>query len=106
MRNPDYWKKGKPYLDAIDWRVIANRSTRILAFVAGEFDMTFVARPHRCRCMKDVQSQAPKAICELQPTNNVSTNLIVNRDGAAVQRSEDPQGAWRWRSTARPSSTS
>ena len=41
VRNPDYWKKGKPYLDGIEWKVIENRSTRILAFVAGEFDMTF-----------------------------------------------------------------
>jgi peptide/nickel transport system substrate-binding protein len=78
VRNPDYWKKGKPYLDAIDWRVIPNRSTRILAFVAGEFDLTFdsdVTVP----LLKDVASGAPKAICGLRPTG-VSTNLIVNRD--------------------------
>ena len=25
VRNPDYWKKGRPYLDAIDWKVIENR---------------------------------------------------------------------------------
>jgi peptide/nickel transport system substrate-binding protein len=78
VRNPDYWKKGRPYLDAIDWRVIPNRSTRILAFVAGEFDLTFdsdVTVP----LMKDVASGAPKAICGLRPTG-VSTNLIVNRD--------------------------
>ena len=77
-RNPDYWKKGKPHLDAIDWRVIPNRSTRILAFVAGEFDLTFdsdVTVP----LMKDVASGAPKAVCGLRPTG-VSTNLIVNRD--------------------------
>ena len=43
VRNPDYWKKGRPYLDAIEWRVIENRSTRILAFIADEFDLTFVA---------------------------------------------------------------
>ena len=49
VRNPDYWKKGRPYLDAIEWRIIANRSTRILAFVAGEFDMTFTTTsPSRC----------------------------------------------------------
>src|SRR5262249_18792550 len=41
VRNPDYWKKGKPYLDGIEWKLIENRSTRILAFQAGEFDMTF-----------------------------------------------------------------
>jgi peptide/nickel transport system substrate-binding protein len=78
VRNPDYWKKGRPHLDAIEWRVIPNRSTRILAFVAGEFDLTFdsdVTVP----LMKDVASGAPKAICGLRPTG-VSTNLIVNRD--------------------------
>jgi len=75
-RNPDYWKKGKPHVDAIEWKVIENRSTRILAFVAGEFDMTFgtdVTIP----LLKDVTSQAPKAVCELAPTY-VSSNLIIN----------------------------
>ena len=78
VRNPDYWRKGQPYLDGIDWRVISNRSTRALAFVAGEFDMTF-SLDFTVAITKDVQSQLPKAICELQPTNN-SFNLIVNRE--------------------------
>ena len=30
VRNPDYWKKGRPYLDAIDWKIVPNRSTRTL----------------------------------------------------------------------------
>jgi peptide/nickel transport system substrate-binding protein len=80
VRNADYWKKGKPYLDGISWKVVENRSTRILAFVAGEFDMTFptdVTVP----LLKDVVSQAPAAICELVPTY-VSSNLIVNREVA------------------------
>jgi peptide/nickel transport system substrate-binding protein len=76
VRNSDYWKKGKPYLDGIEWKVIENRSTRILAFVAGEFDMTFSADV-TIPLLKDITSQAPKAICELAP-NYVSTNLIVN----------------------------
>ena len=80
VRNPDYWRKGHPYLDGIDWRVISNRSTRALAFVAGEFDMTF-SLDLTVAITKDVQSQLPKAICELQPTNN-SFNLIVNREVA------------------------
>jgi len=80
VRNTDYWKKGKPYLDAIEWRVIDNRSTRILAFVAGEFDMTFptdVTIP----LLRDVTSQAPKAVCEVAP-RYVASNLIVNREVA------------------------
>ena len=77
-RNPDYWKKGLPYLDGIEFTIIPNRSTAILAFVAGKFDITFpteVSIP----LLKDVKSQAPNAICDLEPTN-VSTNLIINRD--------------------------
>jgi len=79
-RNPDYWKKGRPDLHAIEVRVIASRSTRILAFVSGEFDMTYdtdVSIP----LMKDVQSQAPKAICQLRPTG-VYVNLLVNSEAA------------------------
>jgi peptide/nickel transport system substrate-binding protein len=80
VRNPDYWKKGRPYVDAIEWRIIPNRSTRILAFIAGDFDMTFnndVTIP----LLKDVQSQAPKAICEVT-TQYVNRNLIVNQESA------------------------
>ena len=77
-RNPDYWKTGRPYLDGIEYTIIPNRSTAILAFIAGKFDMTF---PYQVTIplLKDVKSQAPQAVCKVAPTN-VSTNLIVNRD--------------------------
>lgn len=77
-RNTHYWKKDRPYLDGIEFTIIPNRSTQILAFIAGKFDMTFpteVSIP----MLKDVKSQAPQAICKLAPTN-VNVNLIVNRD--------------------------
>ena len=77
-RNPDYWKPGLPYLDAIEYRIIASRATRMLAFVAGKFDMTYptdVSVP----LLKDIRSQAPQAQCIMRPTA-VSTNLIINRD--------------------------
>jgi peptide/nickel transport system substrate-binding protein len=86
IRNPDYWRKGHPYVDAIEWRVISNRSTRVLAFVAGEFDMTF-SLDLSVALMRDTQLQAPKANCELQ-MNNGTANLIVNRDRAPFS---DPQ---------------
>jgi peptide/nickel transport system substrate-binding protein len=77
-RNPRYWKPGRPYLDGIEWTIIQNRSTAVLAFIAGKFDMTFpfgLSVP----LMKTVKKDAPDAICELAPANQ-STNLIVNRD--------------------------
>ena len=77
-KNPDYWKPGRPYLDGVEMSIIGNRSTRVLAFVANEFDLTFVA-DITVPLIADVTSRAPKAICQLAPTS-VSTNLIVNRN--------------------------
>ncbi|MBV9152180.1 MAG: peptide ABC transporter substrate-binding protein [Alphaproteobacteria bacterium] len=77
-KNPDYWKPGRPYLDGIEYVIVPNRSTAILGFVAGQFDMTWpfsVTVP----LLKDVKSQAPQANCELH-TSNASTNLLLNRD--------------------------
>jgi peptide/nickel transport system substrate-binding protein len=78
VRNPDYWKPALPYLDGVEYTIIPNRSTAILAFIAGQFDMTF---PYEVPIpmMKDVETQAPQALCDLVP-GNASTNLIVNRD--------------------------
>ena len=70
VKNPDYWKKGLPYLDGIEYTIIPNRSTAILGFVAGKFDITFpteVSIP----LLKDVKAQAPNAVCALEPTNVV-----------------------------------
>jgi peptide/nickel transport system substrate-binding protein len=75
-RNPDYFKKGLPHLDGIEFTIVSNRSTAILAFVAGKFDLTFpteVSIP----LLKDVKAQDPDAVCVVEPTN-VSTNIIVN----------------------------
>ena len=77
-RNPDYWKPGRPYLDGIEYRIIPNRSTAILAFIAGKFDMTWpfdVSIP----LLKEVKSQALQAVCERAPLN-ASRNLIINRE--------------------------
>ena len=85
-KNPDYWKKDRPYLDSIEFTIISNRSTAILAFIAGKFDMTFPTEV-TIPLLKDVQSQAPKAVCELAPIN-VSTNLIVNREAPPFDNAE------------------
>ncbi len=76
-KNENYWKEGRPYLDGHEWTIIKSRATRVLAFIAGKFDMTFnvdVTIP----LLKDVKSEAPHAVCDLV-TTNVSTNLIVNQ---------------------------
>ena len=79
-RNPNYWKKGHPYLDAIETRVITNRSTRVLAFEAGELDMTQIVDLTPA-LIRDIAKQDATALCAMAPTNG-SVNLIVNRDKA------------------------
>jgi len=77
-RNPDYWKKGRPNLDGIEYTIIKNLSTAILALVSGKFDMAF---PYSLTVplLKDVKSQMPQAMCEMGPVG-LNRNLLVNRD--------------------------
>jgi peptide/nickel transport system substrate-binding protein len=85
-RNPDYWKKGRPYLDAIEWTIVPNRATAILGFVTGRFDMTFpweVTIP----LLKDVKMQKADAVCQ-KTTQNASTNIIINRDAPPFDNAE------------------
>ena len=80
VKNPDYWKPGRPYLDAIEFSIIADRSTRMLSFVAGRFDMTFPADV-TVPLLKNIKRDAPQAQCTMR-ASGVSTNLIVNREVA------------------------
>jgi len=77
-RNPDYWKTDRPYLDGIEYTIIRNVSTAVLAFISGKFDMTFPYAP-TFPLMKNIESQMPQAICELTPQGGVNRHLLVNR---------------------------
>ena len=75
-RNPNYWKPGKPYLDGVEYTIIPNRSTAILAFVSGKFDMIFpfeVTVP----LVGDIKAKMPTAHCEIAPMN-VAANILMN----------------------------
>ena len=78
VKNPDYWKKGRPYLDAIEYKIIPNRATALMAFVANQYDLTFTADIGAPQ-LKDLKAQASWAHCEYLPTNT-QANLLVNRD--------------------------
>ncbi len=77
-RNPDYFKKGKPHLDGIEFPIVPARGTAILGLVSGRYD---ISSPYGVTIplIKDVKSQAPNAVCEVAPMNNTS-NLIVNSE--------------------------
>jgi peptide/nickel transport system substrate-binding protein len=75
-RNKNYWKEDRPYLDAIEYSYMANPSTAILAFAAGNFDRGWqgiLSLP----LMKQLKEQSPNAICEVVPWN-IPRQLLVN----------------------------
>ena len=78
VRNDDYWKPGYPHLDGIEYTIVRDRSTVVLAFIAGKYDLTF-AGSVTIPLMHDIESRLPDAICKSNP-GSVNTNLIINRD--------------------------
>jgi peptide/nickel transport system substrate-binding protein len=86
-RNPDYWKPGLPYLEGIEYTVVRNPATAVLAFVSGKFDMTF---PNQLTVplYRDVKSQLPQAICEQTPDGGINRHLLINRDVAPFNNPE------------------
>ena len=58
-RNRQYWKTGAPYLDGIEYPIIKNPATRVLAFVSRQIDMI---QPYTLTppLMKEVKAQAPQ----------------------------------------------
>ena len=79
-RDTEYWRPGRPYLDGIEWTIVPNRATSVLAFASGKFDMTF---PNEITApvLRDLLVQAPAAICRMVP-NNCAINVLVNRERA------------------------
>ena len=82
-RNSDYWKKDRPYLDGIEYTIIANPATQLLAFAAGKLDFTFATIP----LLNDVKSQVPQAVCDIVMDNN-SRDLLINRTVAPFDKLE------------------
>jgi peptide/nickel transport system substrate-binding protein len=76
VRNPDYWKPGRPYLDGIEYTIMREIAPRNLAFFAGKFD---VNSPYGVTIptLNDFAAQAPQAICEVTSTN-VNRTVIIN----------------------------
>jgi peptide/nickel transport system substrate-binding protein len=45
-RNPNYWKPGLPYLDAIHYPVVTDEQTRIAGVLAGQLDGATISQPN------------------------------------------------------------
>jgi len=74
-KNPDYWKPGLPYLDGIEFTIIKDPATAVLAFISGKFDIAGGLSPAN---VNDIKAQVPGAICAEDP-GTVNRHLIINR---------------------------
>jgi peptide/nickel transport system substrate-binding protein len=76
VRNDNYWKPGRPYLDEIEYVGISDETARVNALLAGELDLIVQVNP---RSIDRVNASGKHAVFE---TKGVSyTNLIMKRDG-------------------------
>jgi peptide/nickel transport system substrate-binding protein len=75
VRNENYWRPNRPYLDQIDFVGISDESARVNALLAGELDLVAQVNP---RSVDRVNGSSKHAIFE---TRGVSyTDLIMRRD--------------------------
>jgi peptide/nickel transport system substrate-binding protein len=83
-RNPEYWKPGLPYLDGIEFTIIKDPATAVLAFISDKFDLAGGLSPPN---LNDIKSQVSGAICEESP-GTVNRHLIINRDAPPFNNPE------------------
>jgi peptide/nickel transport system substrate-binding protein len=76
VKNPDYFVKGRPYLDGLKYVVIVERGTRTAALQTGQLD---VATPGETS--KTTMEQLKKAVPQMvfsQVAQDVTDNIIMN----------------------------
>ncbi len=76
VKNPDYFIKGRPYLDGLKYIPIAERGTKFAALQAGRLDVAFPGDS-----TKTIAEQVMKAEPRIKMTvngQNVNDNLLLN----------------------------
>jgi peptide/nickel transport system substrate-binding protein len=76
VRNPDYFVKGRPYLDGVRYTVIVERGTRVAALQAGQIDVAYPGETTLA-----IAEQLRKAVPSMvltETASNVSENLLLN----------------------------
>lgn len=86
VRNADYFKPDRPYLDGIEFTIASSTSTALLSFVAGRFDLTFPWQI-TSRELRDVRRQAPSVMCATTPMNQ-STDVLLNHAAPPFDKPE------------------
>ena len=75
-KNPDYFVKGRPYLDGLRYIVIKERGTRTAALQAGQLDVAMPGETTKTAA-EQIKAAVPKVIVTPFSTN-VTDNIMMN----------------------------
>jgi peptide/nickel transport system substrate-binding protein len=75
VKNPDYFIKGRPYLDGVKWVVIKDRSTQIAALQAGQLD---VGGSGWNKANAETAKKGKAELVVVENDSNVNDNVLVN----------------------------
>jgi peptide/nickel transport system substrate-binding protein len=76
VRNPDYFVKGRPYLDGVRYTVIVERGTRVAALQAGQIDVAYPGET--TLAIAEQLKNAVPGMLFTETASNVSENLLLN----------------------------
>ncbi|HXA98175.1 MAG TPA: ABC transporter substrate-binding protein [Candidatus Dormibacteraeota bacterium] len=76
VRNPDYFVKGRPYLDALRYIVIVERGTRVAALQAAQVDVAYPGDT-TIAIAEQLKAGVPGMVFT-ETATNVSENLLLN----------------------------
>jgi peptide/nickel transport system substrate-binding protein len=76
VRNPDYFIKGRPYLDGIRFIVIKERGTRFAALQAGRLD-TVMPQEGTKTAAEQLKKAVPSMVI-FETSQNINDNILVN----------------------------
>jgi peptide/nickel transport system substrate-binding protein len=75
VKNPDYFAKGRPYLDGIKVVIIKDRSTQIAALQAGQLDL---AGSGWNKANAETAKQGAPGLVLIESDSNTNDNVLVN----------------------------
>jgi peptide/nickel transport system substrate-binding protein len=76
VRNPDYFVKGRPYLDDVRYTVIVERGTRVAALQANQIDVAYPGET-TLSIAEQLKGAVPSMVFT-ETASNVSENLLLN----------------------------
>ena len=76
VRNPDYFEKGRPYLDGLRYFIVTDRGRQASALQAGRVDVSFPGDTTRT-IAEQLRAAVPQLVIT-EVASNTSPNLLVN----------------------------